>query len=139
MISPRRLRASTAVDSGVEPAPDAILDAPESDLAWFAGAPQLDADTLVVVPDGPAPQLSIVNPTTSAVEVGLAPLDGSAPRTLTVPAGGSLTAPIAPGSYLLTGIRKLAIAVTFAGPGQLASFVLSPARPVAGAIVVHPD
>ena len=133
------VRASTAVDSGVEPAPDAILDAPASDLAWFAGAPRLDADTLVVVPDGPAPQLSIVNPTTSDVEFGLASLDGSPPTTFTVPAGGSLSAPISPGSYLVSGVRKLAIAVTFAAPGELASFVLSPARPVAGPIVVHPD
>ena len=133
------VRASTAVDSGVEPAPDAILDAPASDLAWFAGAPRLDADTLVVVPDGPAPQLSIVNPTTSDVEVGLTSLDGSPPTTFTVPAGGSLSAPISPGSYLVSGVRKLAIAVSFAAPGELASFVLSPARPVAGPIVVHPD
>ncbi len=134
------VRASTAVDSGEEPAPDAILDAPDSDLAWFAAAPPLDAEALIVVPDGPSPLVSIVNPTPVDVEIELAPLSaGGEPTLVAIPAGGSLSIPVGPGAYLLSGAQDLSIAVTFAAPGALASFVVSPARPVAGSLVVHPD
>lgn len=133
------VRASTAVDSGVEPAPDAILDAPDSDLAWFSAAPPLADETLLVVPGGPSPLLSIVNPTAGDVEVEVAPLDGAAPTLATIPAGSALSVTLASGSYLVSGTDGLSIAVSFAAPGALASFVLAPPRPVAGAIVVHPD
>jgi hypothetical protein len=133
------VRASTAVDSGVEPAPDAILDAPDSDLAWFSAAPPLEGETLLVVPAGPSPQLSIANPTADDVEVEVAPLDGAAPTLVTIPAGTAVSVPVAAGSSLLSGTAGLSVAVTFAAPGALASFVLSPPRPVAGDIVVHPD
>src|SRR5690606_20595695 len=46
------VRASTAVDSGTEPAPDAALRGPPSDLAWFSAAPPLEGSALVVVPAG---------------------------------------------------------------------------------------
>jgi hypothetical protein len=133
------VRASTAVDPGVEPAPDAILDAPDSDVAWFSAAPPLEGETLFVVPSGPSPQLSIVNPTADDVEVELAPLSGAAPTLVTIAAGTSVTVPVAAGALLASGTAGLSIAVTFAAPGALASFVLSPPRPVAGDIVVHPD
>ncbi|MGB3909277.1 MAG: DUF5719 family protein [Pseudolysinimonas sp.] len=133
------VRVSTAVDSGVEPAPDAILDAPDSDLAWFSAAPPLEGETLVVVPDGPSPLATIVNPTTDDVEVEVAPLGGAAPTLVTVVAGTAFSVPLASGAYRLSGTDGLSISVTFAGAAALASFVLAPPRPVAGAIVVHPD
>jgi len=134
------VRATTAVDSGVEPAPDAILDAPDSDLAWFAAAPPLDGEALVVVPDAPSPLLSIVNPTSDDVEVELAPLTaGATTSVVAIPAGGAVSMAVAPGGYVLSGVQELSIAVSFAAPGVLASFVVSPARPVAGSLVVHPD
>ncbi|GHF15651.1 DUF5719 family protein [Pseudolysinimonas yzui] len=134
------VRASTAVDSGVEPEPDAILDAPDSDLAWFAAAPPLDGEALVVVPDAPSPLVSIVNPTQGDVEVELAPLRaGATPILVAIPAGGAVSVGVEPGGYMVSGAQELSIAVTFAAPGALASFVASPARPVAGPLVVHPD
>lgn len=134
------VRASTAVDSGVEPAPDAVLDAPESDLAWFAAAPPLDDETLIVVPNGPSPYVSIVNPTTGATEIEFAAANGDTePARVSIPAGGSVSLAVGPGSYRMSGADGLSVAVTFAGPGALASFVVSPARPVAGSLVVHPD
>lgn len=133
------VRASTAVDTGIEPAPDAILDGPESDLAWFAAAPPLDDEALLVVPEGPSPLVSIVNPTGAEAALELSPLNGAAPTVVTIPAGGSVSVGLAPGAYALSGAGELSIAVTFAGPAALASFVASPARPVAGPVVVHPD
>jgi hypothetical protein len=133
------VRASTAVDSGVEPAPDAILDAPDSDLAWFAAAPPLEGETLLVVPAGPSPLVSIANPTPGAVELGLTPLSGGDATLVSIPAGAAVSVPAPPGTYLVSASDGLSIAVTFAAPGELASFVLSPPRPVAGDIVVHPE
>lgn len=133
------VRASTAVDSGVEPAPDAILDAPDSDLAWFAAAPPLQGETLLVVPAGPSPLVSIVNPTPVAVETELTPLGGGAPTLVAIPAGAAVSVPVAAGAYLVSAADGLSVSVSFAAPGELASFVLSPRRPVAGDVVVHPE
>lgn len=133
------VRASTAVDSGEAPAPDAVLVSPPSDLAWFSAAPVLDADAFFVVPSGPAPLVSVVNPTTADVELELADVRGGAARTVAIPAGGAVSVAVDPGAYVLSGIAGMSVGVSFAAPGSLASFVLSPARPVAGPLVVHPD
>ena len=136
------VRASTAVDIGEEAAaePDALLDAPPSDLAWFGAAPALTGAVVAVVPDGPAPMMSFVNPTEGDVEVELASrASGVDPVFVTVPAGGARTIAVEAGSYLITGSEGLSIAVSYADAGKLAAFVISPARPVAGPIIVHPD
>lgn len=132
------VRASTAVDPGADAAPDEVPSAPPSDLAWFAAAPALAAESLVVVPDGPDPILTVVNPTGDDVDVEFAPLAGGASSTVSVPAGGSSAVPLEPGAYVVSGVAGLSVGVTFAAPGELASFVVSPARPGAGPIVVHP-
>lgn len=136
------VRASTAVDIGEEAAaePDALLDAPPSDLAWFSAAPALTGSVVVVVPDGPAPMMSFVNPTGQEADVELASrASGVDPVFVTVPAGGATTVAVEAGSYLVSGSEDLSIAVSFADAGMLAAFVISPARPVAGPVVVHPD
>lgn len=133
------VRASTAVDTGQDPAPDAVLVAPPSDLAWFSAAPALDETAFFVVPAGPAPVVSIVNPTAADVALELTTVRGGGVQAVTIPAGGAVSLPVAPGAYLLSGAAGVAVGVTFAAPGSLAALVLSPARPVAGALVVHPD
>lgn len=133
------VRASTAVDSGVDPAPDAVLDAPPSDLAWFSAAPALEDSTFFVVAAGPSPLLTLANRTTADVEVDLVESRSGEGTTVTVPAGGSVSLPMSRGAYVLAGATGLAAAVTFAAPGALAAYVLAPDRPVAGPLVVHPD
>ena len=133
------VRASTAVDSGVDPAPDAVLSAPPSDLAWFSAAPGLEDSTFFVVPDGPSPLLTIANPTPLEVEVDLVVSHSGEGSTVVVPAGSAVSVSVAPGGYVLSGAAGLSVAVTFAAPGALAAFVLAPDRPVAGPLVVHPD
>ncbi len=113
---------------------------PPSDLAWFGAAPALTGAVVVVVPDGPAPMMSFVNPTDVDAEIELASRAGGVDAVaVTVPAGGSTTVPVEAGSYLVSGSEGLSIAVSFADAGMLAAFVVSPARPVAGPVVVHPD
>lgn len=132
------VRVSTAVDPGSDAAPDEVLAAPPSDLAWFSAAPALGETALVVVPAGPAPLLTIGNPTAADVEVEVAPAGGGAAQLVTVPAGGGVAVPVAPGGYLLSASDGLSAGVVLAAPGALAAFVVAPPRPVAGPIVVHP-
>jgi hypothetical protein len=133
------VRTSTAVDTGQDPAPDAVLAAPPSDFAWFSAAPALDDTVFFVVPPGPAPLVSIVNPTAADVSLDLTTVRGGGIQAVAIPAGGTVSLPVVPGAYLLSGAAGLAVGVTFAAPGALAALVLAPARPVAGALVVHPD
>jgi hypothetical protein len=132
------VRASTAVDSGQDAGPDQVLSAPPSDVAWFSAAPALDDSGLVVVPAGPNPVLTIANPTTTDIEVSLTPAGGGESEVVGVPAGGSVAIPVAAGGYRLDAAAGVSVGVSFAASGALASFVVSPARPVAGSIVVHP-
>lgn len=137
-------RASTAVDSGVDQTPDAFTPAPPSDLAWFAAAPPLGESALVVVPDGPSPVVSIANPTGSEMVVELAlPTGGAEPIAVTIPANSAASVAVDPGAYLLTAAGTSgpgpSVAVSFAAPGALAAYVISPPRPAAGPIVIRPD
>jgi hypothetical protein len=133
------VRASTAVDSGVAATPDTELVAPESDLAWFSAAPALDEAAFFVVPSGPAPVLSLVNPTDDDVDLELAPQRGGEPQLVTILAGTAASFAVEPGGYLLTGAEGISVGLSFADAGVLAALVISPARPVAGSLVVHPD
>lgn len=133
------VRASTAVDRGTDLPPDAALRGPSSDVAWFSAAPPLEAAAMVVVPTGPSPLVSIVNPTAERVELELAPVGGGDPLLVEIDPGATTSVPVASGVYLLGGAHGLSIGVSFAAPGVLASFVLSPARPVAEPVTVHPD
>lgn len=134
------VRVSTAVDPGTDPdEPESVLTGRDSDVAWFAAAAPLGGESLVVVPDGPSPLVSIANPTTDDVATELVPLAGGDAVAVSIPAGTGLAFEVAPGAYLLPGSEALSVAVTFADAGMLASFVLAPPRPVAGPVVVHPD
>ncbi len=133
------VRASTAIDSGIEPLPDTAVEAPKSDLAWFSAAPALDGVAFFVVPAGPSPVLSLVNPTTGDVELELTPQGGGETQLVAIPAGGAVTRGIEPGGYLLAGAEGMSAALSFADPGVLAALVVAPPRPVAGSLVVHPD
>ncbi len=134
------VRASTAPDTGEESAPDSVLRGPPSDLAWFVAAPPLAGSTLVVVPDGPAPLLTIANPTAVAATLEVSATDGAGGSTpVEVPPGGSVSLVVEPGAYVLSGSAGLAAAVTFAAPATLAAFALAPPRPVAGVVQVRVD
>jgi hypothetical protein len=132
------VRASTAVDPGQDAGPDQVLSAPPSDVAWFSAAPALDDSGLVVVPAGPSPVLTVGNPTATDIDLSLTPAGGGEPEVVTVPAGGSVAIPVAAGGYRLDAAAGVSAGVSFAASGALASFVVSPPRPVAGPIVVHP-
>jgi hypothetical protein len=131
-------RVSTAVDSGVDPAPDAVIDAPASDLAWFVPAEPLGGDALVAVAPGHDAFLSAVNPTDAEVTLELSSGDGE-PRELVIPAGGSAAIRMASGDPVeVRGAEGVVLAIVYASPGRLSSYVVAPPRPVAGPLLVHP-
>ncbi len=120
------VRASTAGATG------------QTDFAWLAAAPALDATARFAVPTGPAPALHLANPGAAARTVTLAPAGGTA-RTVTVPAHGGVAVPVAAGSSdTLTGARGLFAAISYAGDGQLAGFTLSPPLPASTPVRVYP-
>ncbi|MCU1418113.1 MAG: hypothetical protein JWP32_2287, partial [Schumannella sp.] len=130
------VRTSAAADIGPIETQDAI-QAPASDLAWYSGSSPLAGDALVVVANGPDPELAAVNPTTADVSLVLDAQDG-ADITLVVPAGGAATTPVTEGvSYLLTGAKGLFAAVSYAADDSLGAYPVTSARPVSGPIVIR--
>lgn len=134
------VRVSTAVD----PSPGAsaaVSDtvAPPSDFAWFDPSPVLSGDTAVAIARGPAPMLSVVNPTTASVTLALEAQGGGKNLSLTIPAGGSASIAVAQDTvYFLKHATGLSAAVSFAGDAQLGHYAVWSAGPVSGPIVIRP-
>ena len=134
------VRVSTAVDpaAGVPAATNSDTAAPPSDFAWFDPSPVLSGDTAVAVAPGPAPMLSAMNPTKSAVTLTL-DAQGRTPLSLIVPAGGSASIPVQPDTvYLLRNAKGVLAAVSYAGDAQLAHYAIASTGPVSGPIVIRP-
>jgi hypothetical protein len=132
------VRVSTAED----PAPgkaDSDTVAPPSDFAWFGASPVLNGDVAVAIAAGPAPMLTVVNPTTASVTLSLEGQNGATSLSLVISAGGSASIAVEPDSvYLLKNANRLLAAVSYAGDAQLAHYAVAPAAPVSGPIVIRP-
>jgi hypothetical protein len=99
----------------------------------------LTQNTAVSIARGPAPMLSVMNPTTAAITLKLDAEGSGADLTLLVPAGGSASIGVAPGTtYLLTDAKGLFAAVSYAGDAELGHYPIASAGPVSGPIVIHP-
>jgi hypothetical protein len=109
-----------------------------ADFAWFSAAPPVDSPTVVAVPAGPSPVLTVVN-------------DGADPSTvsLTSPAGqtrevaveGGAATQIAlteSGAYTLDPSRAVRAAVSFSAAGALAGYPVWAADAAAPPITVYP-
>lgn len=136
------VRVSTAVDpaaGNVAATAGSDTSAPPSDFAWFEPSPVLRGDTAVSIASGPAPMLSAVNPTTTAITLTL-DAQGNAPSiSLVIPAGGSASIGVDPDTvYLLKDATGLIAAVSYAGDARLAHYGVASAGPVSGPIVIRP-
>lgn len=110
-------RASTVATAKVGSTP-----AGASDVAWFASAAALSGTSFMSIAPGPGATLHLSNPGDAAATVTVG---GSA---VVVPAGGAAGVEVGSGeSYLLDGAEGLFASVSFAAPGQLASYLLSSA------------
>jgi len=135
------VRVSTAEDPSTHGGAAVTSDttAPPSDFAWFEPSPVLNGDTAVAIAAGPAPMVSIVNPTKASVTVSLDAQSGGTSLSLTIAAGGSASIAVTPDTvYLLKNAAGLVAAVSYAGGAQLAHYGVSSAGPVSGPIVIRP-
>ena len=96
----------------------------DADLAWVASAQSLDDTSLVAVAPGPGPILTLANPTQETITVTVG--GETTPQTIGVEPAASVSLSVAAGARLeLTGARGLVAAVSYSGPGALASFPVS--------------
>jgi hypothetical protein len=131
------VRVSAASDIGPIETPG-IIPAPDSDLAWYSAASQLETDALVSIAPGPDPLLVAMNPTASEISLVL-DAQGGDDITLVVPAGGAASTKVVAGeSYLLTGAVGLMAAVSYAADDAMGAYPVTAARPVSGSIVIRP-
>jgi len=120
-------------------APPANGDAPASDFAWDVAAPALQGPTLVTIAPGPDPRIAFSAGSGAAGTVTLTGVGGAADVTLTVPASGQASAPVAAGaSYELQGADGMVASVGYAGSAQLSGYAITSPRPVSGPLVVRP-
>jgi hypothetical protein len=135
------VRVSTAEEPSVpvaQASPFVPPAAPETDFAWLPSAPELTAGTMVAVPPGSNPRFTVVNPESSEIEVLLV-AQGGADVSIVVPANGTATVDVEPGtSYLIDGPEGLRASVTFAAVGRLAGFSVVSPLPGSRPIVIRP-
>ncbi|MDQ1127907.1 DUF5719 family protein [Microbacterium sp. SORGH_AS_0888] len=108
------------------------------DFAWYSSAPEVSADTLVAVPDGPAPTLVVT--ATGQTRVSVTPVAGGSTQTSVLTAGSSAVLPLAPGTVyrLSSGGVPVHAQLSYSGTGQLAAVPVWSAGAAASALTVIP-
>lgn len=108
------------------------------DFAWYSSAPELVADTLVAVPDGPSPTLVVTSD--QAARVTIAPVSGAAPQTVSVAGSASATVALTPGQVyrVSSGAVPVHAQLSYAGAGMLAAVAVWPAGAAASVLTVFP-
>lgn len=115
------------------------LDPGSADLAWAAAAPALAGDVQLAVADAPAPVLVVVAADGEAHTLTLLPDDGGEALTLEVPASGPVALPLSPDTgYRITGSAGVALGVSYAADGRLASSPAASPRAGDQPIVIRP-
>ncbi len=110
-----------------------------ADFAWMTQAPQLSSEVLIAVPNGPRPQIHLVNSGDSAVSATLAPTAGGAAQEIAVPAGGTAAIDLSQGStYSLTMDAPVHAAITMAGTNQIAGWPIWSGAAAADPVTVYP-
>lgn len=130
--------ATTAVgeDGGSTSGAQAVVTG--GDFTWNASALSLSTDTLVPVPEGPSPQLTLWNSTGATASVGVKNGSGQV-TTVIVPAGFSVSIPVTAQTNLqLTHVNGIYAAVGMNGVGQSSSFTLAPGARLSSPVRVYP-
>ncbi|NIJ04142.1 DUF5719 family protein [Frigoribacterium faeni] len=108
------------------------------DLAWASAAPALRGDTLVQVPQGEGPTLSVANPGTEAATATVGVGDAE-PQQVSVPAGSTVDVAVAAGDVVsLTDADGLRAAVSWSAAGALASWPVTSPLPASTPVTVYP-
>ena len=109
------------------------------DLAWFPSAVALRADTLIATAAASAPLLTLENSSDVDRTVVIEPQTGASPIELVVPAGGSSSVALAPGTgHLLRDVSGIRAGISYASTGELAAQSIRSPRQAETSIVVRP-
>lgn len=110
-----------------------------SDFAWHTAAPAFDEATLVAVPEGDDPTLSIANPSAEDVTVTVT-ARGRDPREVAVPAGDAVSVDVRGGRMFAIdpGGAPVHAAIGFAGESALAAIAVWPDAAHPRPVVVYP-
>lgn len=106
------------------------------DLGWFAASPALDGTRLLAVPPGPSPRLYLSNTGDQFVDIDIEDAQGTVQR-LRLVAGATTGVEITAGSYVLRGLRQVAVSIGYDGPGQMSSLSLRADQSAAAAVTVY--
>jgi hypothetical protein len=110
-----------------------------ADFGWYSASPEISTPSLVAVPVGPGPTLTIANAGDAEATVTVAPVDGGTESSVAVPAGGSAAVPVTAGTvYRLTPDAPVHASVGFASANALAAFAVWAADAAAPPITVYP-
>ncbi|KTS06459.1 DUF5719 family protein [Microbacterium testaceum] len=110
-----------------------------ADFAWYSPAPRISVPSAVAVAAGAGAALVLTADAGSGdATVTLTPADGSAPLTLAVPDGGTVSTAVAAGVYTLEASTPVRGAVTYSSTGALAGYPLWPANTAESAVTVLP-
>ncbi|WP_223625881.1 DUF5719 family protein [Microbacterium sp. EST19A] len=111
----------------------------DSDFAWVTPAPEIDAEVLVAVPEGPTPQLQLANTADAEATVSLEPVDGGDAEEIVVPAGESVSVDLESNTtYRLSPNGTVHAAVTMTAAAALAVLPVHPGAGAEQAITVYP-
>ncbi len=109
-----------------------------SDFGWFSAADILAAPTLVAVPAGASPRLTLVSAGDTDQTVRLIGDDGA--KEISLAAGAMVVVPVSAGHVfrIEPGAAGVRAAVTFAATGAVAGYPVPAGDAAASAIVVYP-
>jgi hypothetical protein len=135
--APAPLTPAAPAAPGAAPAVPAAHSLTGGDFTWAASASALSAQTLVAVPVGPRPTLTLFNSTTQPTHMTLSQ-EGQEPRKIDLGSRASTVLEVAAGSkFTLSDAEGVYGAVTYQAVGRGASFALSPASRLGSAIRVY--
>lgn len=111
-----------------------------ADFAWYTPAPAVAQPSLFAAPAGPAPELTLVNPTDSEVTVTVTSPDGASPSEVVIPAGSSTSLRLSSSTLysLDAGGSSIRAGLSLTGDGALAGFPIWASDAAAQQITVYP-
>ncbi|HWS49489.1 MAG TPA: DUF5719 family protein [Microbacterium sp.] len=110
-----------------------------TDFAWVTPAPEIDAEVLVAIPEGPASALQFAGVADGETTVVVEPLEGGDAQTITVPAGESVAVAVeADAVYTVRPSGVVHAAVTMSAAGALAAWPVWPPAGAGDSVTVYP-
>ncbi|ROS61838.1 hypothetical protein EDF38_0936 [Frigoribacterium sp. PhB160] len=107
------------------------------DLSWASSASALRGDTLVRVPEGPGPRLTLSNPSRDVVTATA--VVGDDEREVEVPGGSTVTVEVAQRDVVeLRDADGLRAGVSFDGDGAIAAWSVASPLPASTPVTVYP-